>query len=1237
VTRAVRVRAFVAASAVALLGTGTALAAFPADPPNDPAYDPAEQGGPATCATTSADNEQHYLYSFIPRCAINATDPEGAAGMSVDTAWRRYTTGSPDTVIAYIEGGINWQDEPEELANKVFLNRGELPRPTTPKRDGALNARDYADTPDRNGNGLVDPEDIIVRFSDRSDDDDNGYVDDISGWDFYNDQNDPTTIDSKYDHANGQMRQAAAETNNGIGEAGVCPRCMVLPIKAGAEALDRTDDLAEAWNYAADMNVDVLVSVTADLGYSTFMRQTVERLWDRGVVMVEASNDFDSTDHQGGQFWPHVLPGNGLVANAHGVGTAPGAAAVENPLITSFRARSGFTSWGTHNIFSAATQGGTTSEATPTVGGVMALVLDWGKRAAKRGLIERSLTNSEAIQVVRDTTSDISGPTNWPSRPGFDLQFGYGRPNVAKAMAAISRGDVPPVAWFDSPRWYSLYDPMRTRSVPIAGHVDAPRTRGAFRWKLEFAPGAEPDEDAFETVSAGRSREALDGRLGELDLSRVPKSFWSAAFTLSKRKELETSEKYTVTLRIRVRDAKGRMGEERRTIAVHHDPALRKGFPKRIGPSGEAQPQLADLQGKGRLAMVFGDADGYVHAIDGRSGRELEGWPVHSLPTKVERGHRGVDPGYEPFINNVAVGPLSPRGRLSVVATSSTGRVYVWNRFGHLRRGWPRTLAKGVRKPEVPRPRLPFTRLPIRGASAPPVLADLNQNGRLDIVQVGWDGRVHAFRENGGELEGYPFKVELPAGNQPAGGRIRVDDQKLDTPPAIADLDGDGSPEIVLRSQYTDALGSGLQPLPVSHLHAYHADGSVVDGWPINVQGLVSFVGSAQEFITEGAAAPVAADIDGDGDDEVAFAPALFSPTSIFDGNGQQIRTLAPVSGPTLSLLAGNQQQLLDALQGNLPADTPVNFTTSGAFGRIGSSERVGYTEPGSGAASVAGALLLTGSGQPINSYVRAFDAGTGALLPGFPAKLQGLDFLGAPAIADVTGDGNAEVINGADSSAIGAYGEGGAQVGGFPHFQSGWMLWGPSIGDLTSSGRNDVVATTREGYLFAWRTKGRAGAGNDEWWAYRHDERNTATFGTDTRPPGAVRKPRVKRRDGRIRLSFRVPGDDWYAGRATVLGVRYIDIEGRRIPTTKRKRRVKVDVAGGERMSLTLLPRTKRVVIRVRDEARNGSPRFAFRMRGVVPTREALSREASGTSTGAARQAQPGRAQKERLVVPQE
>jgi hypothetical protein len=212
------------------------------------------------------------------------------------------------------------------------------------------------------------------------------------------------------------------------------------------------------------------------------------------------------------------------------------------------------------------------------------------------------------------------------------------------------------------------------------------------------------------------------------------------------------------------------------------------------------------------------------------------------------------------------------------------------------------------------------------------------------------------------------------------------------------------------------------------------------------------------------------------------------------------------------------------ALQGNLPVDVPVNFTTSGAFGNFGGV--LAYAEPGSGAATVAGSLLLSGSGLPINSYTRAFGASSGAPLPGFPAKLQGLDFLGAPAIADVTGDGQPEVLVGGDSSALHAYAANtGDQAAGFPKFHTGWHVFGPAVGDFEGDGQNEVAIATREGYVMVWNTPGLASA--DQWWSYRHDERNTGLYGIDTRSPGVARNARIEQ--GQLR--FKAPGDDWYAG----------------------------------------------------------------------------------------------------------
>src|SRR5206468_5018394 len=195
-----------------------------------------------------------------------------------------------------------------------------------------------------------------------------------------------------------------------------------------------------------------------------------------------------------------------------------------------------------------------------------------------------------------------------------------------------------------------------------------------------------------------------DGKLGELHLSQVPASFYARAFALSTGKQLETAENYTVTLRLRVSytaaDTSILTGEERRSIFVHHDPDWPAGFPRRIrngaacagghvapgapgdycfSPGGEGQPALADVAGLGRLQIVFGDTDGYVHAVDPQTGNDIPGFPVTTDPTVVMKsgGWPGVNPGFEPVPINVAVGDLAPDGNPWIVAAPSTGRPYV--------------------------------------------------------------------------------------------------------------------------------------------------------------------------------------------------------------------------------------------------------------------------------------------------------------------------------------------------------------------------------------------------------------------------------------------------------------------------------------------------------------------------------------------------------------------------------
>jgi hypothetical protein len=1058
----------------------------------------------------------------LARAASDCTTvtADGPCGMDLTDAWSHYTKGVPRVLISYIEGGINWHlDTAKTLVDRIFVNWRETPVPCRgssmsvngrqqschavysrrradydPNHDGFVNASDWAGDPrvhDANGNGYLDPEDLVVAFSDGVDHDHNGYPSDISGWDFYDHQNDSATPDSTYPHSDNQMSVLHHE----------CPNCMIVPVKAGDEALDRTDDLAQAWLYSADVGARVITSVTADLGYSGFMRDAVRYVARRGIATFESSNDFDSTDHQGGMFWPTVVPGNGVVASSDG----------------STWERSDLTSWGPHNVLSGATSGGSTSESTPTLAGVTALVLSWGRLAARRHLIPHALSGPEAEQVLIQTATRVTDPAlAWPGSPGiWNMQYGYGIPNANRAMQAVAAGRVPPVGRIASPDWYALEDPTTTTSVPVTGSIRAPRAAG-FSWTLRAGLGGQPS--TWWTIGQGSGQTSFSGRLGTLDLADVPPAFWQAAFGLSQTKELETVDQYDVTLRLDVTDSNGVVGRDRRAISVYHDPTWLSGFPMRLPASGESQPALVDLQGTGHLAMVFGDANGLVHAIDPATRHELPGWPVHTDPVRVVRAHAGVHPGDEAILADVAVGDLGHTGDLSVVATSLEGRVYAWDADGHALAGWPKTLDKGLQPRAIPRPALPFTRLPAQGAVSAPVLFDLQGTGKLDVIQTAWDGWIHAWAPDGSNLPGWPVHVTMPAGYQPPPNYVLVDDQKLDTGPAIAYLQGQQmGPDIVVRPQYTETQGEGIQPAGSGYLFAYAHGNLLPGGWPARLPGVIEYFGSAQEFITEGTSSPVAADPTGTGagPDLVAVA-AAFSPPVLVNGSGT-ITTTYQGAG-------GGQNQ-----------DAPISFTTSGAFGKLGGA--MTFAEPETGGSSMATALLQPASGGPINEFESAFPAAGGPARPGFPADRQGIDFLGAPLITDVAGDGMGQVVDGGDANAITAYDSTGATAPGFPKWTTGWGVYSPSAGDLLSTGKVDLVQVTREAYVMAWATPGLASA-NTEWWRAGHDEWNTSRYESLTRPPGAVQQ--AEWRPGSATLTFVAPGASWYSGAAPAYRVSF-------------------------------------------------------------------------------------------------
>ncbi|MGZ8606854.1 MAG: S8 family peptidase [Actinomycetota bacterium] len=181
------------------------------------------------------------------------TDPPpdtvvGVADADIDAtdAWG-ITTGSPSTVVAVIDTGIDLTHP--DLVASLWVNPGEIA-----------------------GNGV--------------DDDANGFVDDVNGWDFADDDAVPQDSNGHGTHVSGIIGATIA---NGEGVVGVCPACRVMPLRFG---LDTFGEVA-AIDYAIDNGAHVINASFGGSSFSRIERNAIQRAADAGILFVAAAGNED--------------------------------------------------------------------------------------------------------------------------------------------------------------------------------------------------------------------------------------------------------------------------------------------------------------------------------------------------------------------------------------------------------------------------------------------------------------------------------------------------------------------------------------------------------------------------------------------------------------------------------------------------------------------------------------------------------------------------------------------------------------------------------------------------------------------------------------------------------------------------------------------------------------------------------------------------------------------------------
>jgi hypothetical protein len=733
---------------------------------------------------------------------------------------------------------------------------------------------------------------------------------------------------------------------------------------------------------------------------------------------------------------------------------------------------------------------------------------------------------------------------------------------VLAAATAIDANHIPPTADIQSPTWYQWVDPTRQSTVQVTANVAAQRaTGGNYSWQLQYGLGPQPNDSTGWATFASGTGSGPATVSGKIKLSQIPSSFWAGAYSVDPSTRLSI-EQYDVSVRVRVfaNDDKNdawAMGEDRRAFHLRHDDTELPGFPVNLGSSGESSPTLADIEGRGTLDTILATSDGSVHVIR-PDGSEAPGFPVHTGPAI------GMDPKYShnylsdpTWANNVvprpgdeivsalAVGDLTHTGALDIVGSTLNGKTWAWDGSGHVILGFP--VLDGTPANyglSVPPPDTPFSFHPENVAFPSPVLVDLDGKGRLNIVQAAGDNHVYAWRSDGDAVPGWPVSTLLPAGTVPAGSQ-QTHDSKIIPTPAIADINGDGKPDVVVGLD-DSILGSGPQGAGVqTFLLAFDGRGTLaggpvpgnpalLTGYPVKIPGLIQGYGVAQDFVTQGVESPVIYSDPVNGPQAVVNANLFFQhrvdlKTATVSNNPfapASIPAAAPDSCPTLT----------GGTPGYSTNCTLVPFTTSASLGKVQSNTTVPQVfQAGSSASAILiGITQVPGFGVRVDNGMGAWDPSSGSNLSTYSRYVQGLAFFSAPAIADVTGDGTPDILQSTDSSALmGFDGVTGLAAAGFPKWTGGFSLFTPATGDINGAGATDVAEMTREGYLSAWSTAANGCTGNSEAWHWHQDDRNTGHYGTDTRPPSAISDLVSTTQGGNDVLTFTAVGNDWKCGTA--------------------------------------------------------------------------------------------------------
>ncbi|MEI6788417.1 MAG: S8 family serine peptidase, partial [bacterium] len=284
--------------------------------------------------------------------------------ISAPQAWD-WTTGDTQVVVAVIDTGIDYTHP--DLADNIWSNTAE------------------------SANGL--------------DNDGNGYTNDVRGWNFAGDNNNPMDGHSHGTHCAGTI---GAIGNNGTGVAGVNWRCKIMALKFLDDSGSGTDsDAADALHYVADLkrcgvNIRLTSNSWGGGDYTTTLRDAIQENASLGILFMAAAGN-SGINNDITPFYPASYTESNVIAVA-ATTSSDGLASFSQYGATSVDLGApGYDILSTVPGSAYATKSGT-SMATPHVAGVATLLWNAWPEARLQDIRDAILRGTDPIPALTGKT-----------------------------------------------------------------------------------------------------------------------------------------------------------------------------------------------------------------------------------------------------------------------------------------------------------------------------------------------------------------------------------------------------------------------------------------------------------------------------------------------------------------------------------------------------------------------------------------------------------------------------------------------------------------------------------------------------------------------------------------------------------------------------------------------------------------------------------------------------------------